>query len=114
MPAASSIATSPSMIAMNGIALVADAEQDVADVRGALLAELGQKCKLRRGQDRADRAGHGAEASCVGAGQLTAERLGSAHAPPPAASRISPSRSQESRLESSTTVNPASSSTSEW
>src|SRR3954467_4520148 len=35
-------------------ALVADPEEDVADLGGALLAVLGERRELRRGQDRAD------------------------------------------------------------
>ena len=50
LPAASRIATSPSRIAMNGIAAVADLEEDVAGRRRALLADRGERCELGGGE----------------------------------------------------------------
>ena len=46
-----------------GIALIADAIQHITDGRGSLLAMLGERRQLRRGQQRAVRSFHGVELS---------------------------------------------------
>ena len=54
------------------VALVADLEEDVADLGGPLLAEAREIRQLRGGEDRADRR-HGAEGS-VGRARATMPR----------------------------------------